>query len=113
MLKAYGEAAVSRKRWFVIGGLGLAAVALSSIAWSLRDDLAYARLATGFAAKQTCSCLHITGRSLDSCLMDFPEDARSMIAIEQDGSTVRASVLFGAVSAEAAYSEDYGCAFGG
>ncbi len=102
---------MSRKRWFVIGGLALAAVVLSSVAWSLRDDLAYARLATGFAAKQTCSCLHITGRTLDSCMADFPEDARSMIAIEQDGDTVRASVLFGAMSAEATYSEEYGCAF--
>lgn len=102
---------MSRKRWFVIGGLTLAAVVLSSVAWSLRDDLAYARLATGFAAKQTCSCLHITGRSLDSCMADFPEDARSMIAIEQDGNTVRASVLFGVMSAEATYSEEYGCAF--
>jgi hypothetical protein len=46
-------------------------------------------------------------------MTDFPEDARSMIAIEQNGSSVRASVLFGAVSAEAVYSEDYGCAFGG
>ena len=104
---------MSRKRWFLIGGLALAAVVLSSVAWSLRDDLAYADLATGYAAKQTCSCLHVTGRSLDSCMADFPEDARSMIAIEQDGEAVRASVLFGAISAEATYSEEYGCAFSG
>lgn len=102
---------MSRRRWFVIGGLTLAAVVLSSVAWSLRDDVAYASLATGYAAKQTCSCLHITGRTLDSCMMDFPEDARSMIAITQDGDTVRASVLFGAVSAEATYDEEFGCAF--
>ncbi len=104
---------MSRKRWFVIGGLALAAIVLSSVAWSLRDDLAYAQLATGYAAKQTCSCLHITGRSLDSCMTDFPDDARSMIAIEQNGNTVRASVLFGVVGAEATYSEEYGCAFEG
>ena len=102
---------MSRKRWFVIGGLALAAVVLSSVAWSLRDDLAYAKLATGYAAKQTCSCLHITGRTLDSCMADFPEDARSMIAIEQSGSSVRASVLFGAVGATAPYSQEYGCTF--
>ncbi|MBY0569371.1 MAG: hypothetical protein K2P70_18830 [Hyphomonadaceae bacterium] len=102
---------MSRKRWFVIGGLALAAVVLSSVAWSLRDDLAYAKLATGYAAKQTCSCLHITGRTLDSCMADFPEDARSMIAIEQSGSSVRASVLFGAVGATATYSQEYGCTF--
>jgi hypothetical protein len=44
-------------------------------------------------------------------MADFPEDARSMIAIEQNGSSVRASVLFGAVGATATYSEEYGCTF--
>lgn len=108
---AYGEAAVSRKRWMIFGGLALAAIVLSSVAWSLRDDLAYAKLATGYAAKQTCSCLHISGRTLDSCMADFPADARSMISINQDENTVRASVLFGAVSAEAIYDEEFGCTF--
>ncbi|PZO55251.1 MAG: hypothetical protein DCF16_03530 [Alphaproteobacteria bacterium] len=100
---------MSRKRWFIVGGLALAAIVLSSVAWTLRDDLAYAKLATGYAAKQTCSCLHVSGRTLDSCLAEFPDDARAMLSITEDANTVRASVLFGAISAEAVYEEEYGC----
>lgn len=100
---------MSRKRWIWIGALALAALLLGGAGWSLRDDLAYARLATGFAAKQTCSCLHVSGRSLESCLGDFPEDARRQISVAQDGDRVRASVLLGAIGAEAEYEGEFGC----
>lgn len=102
---------MSRKRWFIVSGLVLTAIVLSSVAWSLRDDLAYAQLATGYAAKQTCSCLHVSGRTLESCMADFPADARRMLAIEQEERIVRASVAFGVISAEAVYEEEYGCSF--
>jgi hypothetical protein len=75
----------------------------------MRDDFAYARIATGSAAKQTCSCRHVSGRSLESCLTDFPEDARGQISIAESGERVRASVLFGAVRAEAVFEDGYGC----
>ncbi len=100
---------MSRKRlmWIAIGAVLV--VALVVFAWSMRDDVAYAKIATGYAAKQTCSCLHVGGRALDSCMADFPEDARRAITITQSEETVRASVLFGAISAEARYEEGYGC----
>lgn len=100
---------MTRKRWMVIGGVALAAVVASSVGWSMRDDLTYATLATGYAAKQTCSCRHVSGRDMSSCMADFPEDARSQIAVAEDGDRIRASVLFGAISAEALYEEGYGC----
>lgn len=77
--------------------------------FAMREDLAYARIATGFAAKQTCSCLHVSGRPLESCLGDFPEDARQQLSISDDANVTRASVLFGAISAEARYDGAYGC----
>lgn len=100
---------MSRKRWFVIGGVVVAAALVGGGAWAVRDDVAYAHLAVGFAAKQTCSCLHVSGRSLDSCTGDFPEDARRQISISESGSEVRASVLFGAISSAAVYEEEFGC----
>jgi hypothetical protein len=106
----YGEAPVSRKRWFWLGGSIFAAIVISSAAWSMRDDVAYAQIATGYAAKTTCSCRHVSGRTLESCIADFPEDARSNIQIEEDGDRVRASVLFGAIDAEAVYEHGFGCA---
>ncbi len=100
---------MSRKRWIWIGALGVFAIAVVAAAWSMRDDFAYARIATGYAAKQTCSCLHVSGRVLESCVADFPEDARNSINVTAEAGRVRASVLFGAISAEAAFEDSYGC----
>jgi len=100
---------VSRKRWMWVGGIALAAVVIGSAAWSMQGQIAYASIATTYAAKMTCSCLHVSGRALESCVADFPEDARRNITITQNGDTVRASVLFGAISAEAVSDGEYGC----
>jgi hypothetical protein len=100
---------VSRKRLIIIGGLVFAAIVISSVVWSLRDDVAYAHIAAGYTAKTTCSCLHISERSFDSCLSDLPEDARGNFTITEDADRVRASVLFGAISAEAIYEDGFGC----
>ncbi len=100
---------MSRKRWIWLGVLGVIVAAVAGAAWSLQDDVAYARIATGYAAKQTCSCLHVAGRALESCLADFPADARGQLNVTPDGERVHASVLFGAVSAEAAFEDGYGC----
>jgi hypothetical protein len=106
---AYGEAAVSRKRWIWVGVLAVAVLAIGAGAWASRGQVAYANIATGYAAKQTCSCVHVSGRTLDSCLADFPPEAGENINVTQDGNVVRASVLFGAISTEAVYEEEYGC----
>lgn len=100
---------MSRKRWLWIAGVGLAGVVLSSIAFSLEDDLAYANIAAGYAAKQTCSCRFVSGRTLDSCVGDFPADAREALSVREDGKRVRASILFGAISAEAVFEDEFGC----
>ncbi len=100
---------MSRKRWIWIGVIVAAIVLIGTGAWASRGQVAYAGIATGYAAKMTCSCIHVSGRSLDSCLADFPEDARNNITIAEDGDTVRASVLFGAISSEATYEEEFGC----
>ena len=99
---------MSRKRIW-IGVLAVAVLAIGAGAWASRGQVDYANIATGYAAKQTCSCLHVSERKLDSCIADFPEDARENITITQDGNSVHASVLFGAISAEAIYEEEYGC----
>jgi hypothetical protein len=100
---------VSRKRWIWVGVLAAIVFIVAGGAWASRDQVAYARIATGYAAKQTCSCLHVSGRALESCMEDFPADARQQLSIAQDGDRVRASVLFGAISASAVYEPDYGC----
>ena len=100
---------MSRKRWIWVGVLVAALVVIGGGAWASRGQVSYAGIATGYAAKMTCSCLHVSGRTLDSCLADFPAEARNNITIAEDGDTVRASVLFGAISSEAKYEEEFGC----
>lgn len=100
---------MSRKRWIWIGVIVAAIVLVGGGAWASRGQVAYAGIATGYAAKMTCSCMHVSGRSLQSCLADFPEEARNNITITENGDTVRASVLFGAISSEATYEEEFGC----
>ena len=99
---------MGRKRWMWTGGLGLAALALGYGAWSLQDDIAYGRIATGYAAKQTCSCVHVGRRQLEACLADYSEDARQ-ISVTQAGETIEASVMLGAIKAKAVFEEEFGC----
>ena len=100
---------MSRKHWVWMGVLAAIVFVVAGAAWASRGQIAYAQIATGYAAKQTCSCLHVSGRELDTCMADFPEDARQQISIAQDGYQVRASVLLGAISASAVYEPQYGC----
>lgn len=100
-----------RKRWIWAGAivLGLALIA-GGTAYALRDSFTYAGIATGYAAKQTCSCVHVGGRSLESCLDDFPDAAaRAQLSVTQDGDRVRASALFGVFHSEAVFEAEYGC----
>jgi hypothetical protein len=99
---------VSRKYWLIGAALSLVAL-IAGGAYAARDPYAYARIATAYAAKQACSCLHVSGRTMDSCMAEFPADARGRFSVTSSGNRVHASVLFNAISAEAVYEEDYGC----
>lgn len=98
-----------RKRWIWLIVLVVIVAAAAGGAWSSRDQLAYAQIATGYAAKQLCSCMHVSGRTLEACLADYPQDVRRNIAISAAGDNVRASLLFGAIRSEATFEADYGC----
>ncbi len=104
---------MSRKRWIWAGVVIVVLAVIAGGYFGLRGQVAYAQIATGYAAKQTCSCLHVSGRSMESCIADFPQDARDSITVTQEGYVVRASVLFGAISAEAVVDGEYGCRVAG
>ncbi len=102
---------MSRKHWIWAGAivLGIAVIA-GGTAYALRDSFTYADMATGYAAKQTCSCVHVSGRSLESCLDDFPDPAaREQLTVSIDGDRVRATALFGAFHSEAVFEAEFGC----
>lgn len=100
---------MSRKRKLGLVLVFALVVLVIGAGFAAQQPIAYARIATTYAAKQTCSCLHISGRQMESCLADFPEDARSQISVVEDGEHVRASALFGAFKAEAVYEDGFGC----
>jgi hypothetical protein len=98
-----------RKRWIWLIVLVVIVAAIGGGAWASRDQITYAGIATGYAAKQMCSCLYVSGRDLESCLADYPDDARRNITVSVEGDSVRASVLFGAIHSEAVRDGEYGC----
>ena len=99
---------MSRKYW-LIGGAVILVALIAGGAYAAREPYVYARAATAYAAKQTCSCLHVSGRTMDSCMAEFPQDARGQFSVTSTGNTVHAGVLFNAISADAVYEEEYGC----
>lgn len=98
-----------RKRWIWLSALVVLIAAAAAGAWASRDQIAYAHIATGYAAKQLCSCVHVSGRTMESCLADYTEEARRNITIQSEGHTISASVLFGAIRSEATFDGEYGC----
>jgi hypothetical protein len=53
--------------------------------------------------------VHVSGRPLAACLTDYSAEDIGQIRVSQDGAQMRASILFGAIRADAAYEEGYGC----
>jgi hypothetical protein len=109
LIKLRREEKMSARRglWMLL--LAGLAVLLVGAGFALRGPLAYAEIAAAYAAKQTCSCRMISGRSMESCLADFPEDARTQINVIEDGPRFQTSALFGAFKAEAVYADGFGC----
>jgi hypothetical protein len=66
------------------------------------------RIATAYAAKQTCSCLFVSGRSLDSCLLDFDPGLSRWFSWDSTEPAVVVSFA-GTISSEAAITDGAGC----
>jgi len=80
-------------------------------AW-LKDQVAYARIATAYGAKSACSCRFVAGREMASCRGDFTQDLSMFTFADTDtdaGRGVRVSLLSGLVSAHATYTPRQGC----
>lgn len=86
----------------------------------LKQQVAFAQVATAYGAKQVCSCQFVAERDLDSCLGDFTQDISavsfsvSSSQITQNGTstqskTVTASVLGGFVKNQARFEPGLGC----
>lgn len=95
-------------KWVLAGGVA-ALLAIGAAAWAGRDVYAFARIGTTYAAKQTCSCLFLSGRELASCKTDYPQDAVSQFTWKVAGDKVTVSAAAGLISATAQFEDGYGC----
>lgn len=77
--------------------------------WGGRDTLATARIGTTYVAKQTCSCLFVAERPLDSCRTDYDDEAVRSLDVVTSDSSVTVSALGGLISSRAEFEQGYGC----
>jgi hypothetical protein len=75
----------------------------------LRRFLPLARIGAGYAAEQTCACLFVSGRTLESCRGDLDPLALEIVSLHVGSDDVRASVA-GLMPARAQFSTATGCA---
>jgi hypothetical protein len=104
--KHRGQVAM-RKYWLIIVLTVVAAIGAGGYL-GLQGPLLYGRIGVTYAAKQTCSCMFISGRSLASCQTDLPGGAAGLVRLSVAGRQVRANA-YGLVSASATFEDNYGC----
>ncbi len=100
------SSAKSGRKWLLVGvavvGLGVA------VAWRTFRVADMAHIGSGYAAQQTCACLFISKRTLDSCMTDLEPLARKLISVHPGAQQVTASG-FGVATATAVYAPGFGC----
>ena len=94
------------RKWIVRAVAVLIVVAASL---ALRRFLPLARIGAGYAAEQTCACLFVSGRTLESCRGDLDPLALKIVSLRVGSDDVRASVA-GMMPARAQFSTATGCA---
>jgi hypothetical protein len=80
-----------------------------AVAWRVLDVPSLAFVGSGYAAQQTCACLFISKRTLDSCMTDLEPLARKLINVEVGSDEVIAHSFLHLRSATAKYEAGYGC----
>ncbi|MEO8722297.1 MAG: hypothetical protein ABI395_02070 [Sphingobium sp.] len=87
----------------------LATIAVLGIIWKWNDWRAAADAGSGYAARITCSCRYIEGRSAKSCAGDIAGDA-GMVTISEDADqkSITGSVPLMA-RRTARFKAGYGC----
>jgi hypothetical protein len=99
--------AMSRRKQVVVG-VGALFFVGAIVAWRVFRVPDLLRIGTGYTAQQTCACLLVSGRTLDSCMTDLEPLARRLISVRVGATEVTASA-FGVASATARFQKGFGC----
>lgn len=95
-----------RKR-LLVGAAIVLVIVVAAVRLLQVPELAY--IGAGYAAEQTCACIFISGRTLESCQGDLEPLARMFVSIKRDADQVRAR-SFILSHATARFEKGYGCA---
>lgn len=90
-------------------GLGVLVAIVAVAMFAGRDTWATAKIGTVYVAKQTCSCLFVAGRPMESCRTDYDPAAIEPLTVEATDDGVKVSALAGLVSAQAKFEPGFGC----
>jgi hypothetical protein len=99
--------ALARRKRLALGVVVLLLVAIV-VAWRVFRVPLLLNIGTGYVAQQTCACLFVSGRTLESCLGDLEPLARKLISIHPGTDEVTAS-SFVLAAATARYEKGFGC----
>ena len=99
--------ALARRKRIALGVVAFLLVAVA-VAWRVFRVPLLVNIGTGYAAQQTCACLFISGRPIESCLGDLEPLARKLISIHPGTAEVTASG-FALATATARYEKGFGC----
>src|SRR4051794_38436115 len=94
-----------RKRLLVVA---VVLVAGGVAAWRFLHVSELAHIGAGYAAQQTCACLFVSGRSLESCQTDLDAMARVFVSLTPGPGEVTAR-SFLISRATSRYEKGYGC----
>ena len=78
-------------------------------AWRIFDVPNLAFVGSGYTAQQTCACLFVSRRTLDSCMTDLEPLARKLIKVDVGTNEVTAHSFLRLKSATAKYETGFGC----
>jgi hypothetical protein len=99
--------ALARRKRLAVGLVVFVVIAVV-VAWRVFRVPLLLNIGTGYAAQQTCACLFVSGRTLESCLGDLDPLARKLISVEPGAAAVKASG-FALATATARYEKGFGC----
>jgi hypothetical protein len=99
--------ALARRKRLALGAVVLLVVA-AAVAWRVFRVPLLVNIGTGYVAEQTCACLFVSGRTLESCVGDLDPLAQKLISIHPGTAEVTAS-SFVLGSATARYEQGFGC----
>jgi hypothetical protein len=97
-----------RRNARLAGLVAFAILLAAAFAWRTFRVSALLEAGAGYSAQQTCACLWVSGRALESCKTDLDPLARKLVSIRVGTNEVTASGL-GLATATATYEKGFGC----